>query len=240
MKRIMIVLVFVCGCYSAMAATDTCMAYNKLNNKIRDGAISKADALKEMNALMPLLATYYTNRGGQSAIKHLSLWHFPVKGYDSKAIGGKNGNGYLTSGYDFFTGNKHGGHPAHDIFIRDTNQDGLDDKTGKEVQVLSVFDGLVVATETAWKTGSAQRGGNYIWIYDLAQNLLVYYAHNNKVLVRPGDMVKAGMPIATVGRTGTNAAKKRSPTHLHFMTLRLYNGYPEPENYYEMLKVAAH
>jgi murein DD-endopeptidase MepM/ murein hydrolase activator NlpD len=217
------------------------MLYNTLNTKIRDGEITKTEALKEMKTLMPMLTQYYTSHGGCWVIKHQELLHFPLKGYDIKAIGGKNGSGYIAAGYDFFTGNKHGGHPAHDIFIRDANQDGLDDKTGKEVQVLSACEGVVVATETGWQPGSAQRGGNYIWIYSPTKDVLWYYAHNNKVFVKPGDMVYAGTPIATVGRTGANAAMKRSPTHLHFMTLRFDTGcYPRPENIYQTLKVAAH
>jgi hypothetical protein len=63
--------------------------------------------------------------------------------------------------------------------------------------------------------------GYYIWIYAPEENALFYYAHNNEVLVNVGQIVNAGDTIATVGRTGLNAFKKRSPTHLHFMKLVL-------------------
>jgi len=96
--------------------------------------------------------------------------------------------------------------------------------------------GVVVAMETSWDTSSIQRGGKYIWIYEPTTNCLFYYAHNSSVLVQVGDIVKPGNVIATVGRTGLNAHKKRSPTHLHFMELQLDKSfYPKPVNCYDRL-----
>jgi murein DD-endopeptidase MepM/ murein hydrolase activator NlpD len=55
-------------------------------------------------------------------------------------------------------------------------------------------------------------------------------------MVNIGDIVKPRQVIATVGRTGLNAFKKRSPTHLHFMVLKLdTNFYPTPINSYNLL-----
>ncbi len=209
---------------------------NKLNTAIRDQTIHKADALKKINELLPEAEAYYNKHKTTGSN---SGWVFPLTGYNANAIGGKNGSGYITSGYSFFDGNKHGGHPAHDIFIHDTNQDCIDDKTHKEVQVLACTNGIVVAVETDWKAGSPQRGGNYITVYAPAERRFIYYAHNKTVLVKPGDIVSAGDAIATVGRSGANATQKRSPTHLHFMVLKLdKNNYPQPENSYELLKTA--
>ena len=39
------------------------------------------------------------------------------------------------------------------------------------------------------------------------------YSHNSKNLVKPGDRVKAGQPIALTGRTG-----RATTAHLHFET----------------------
>ena len=98
--------------------------------------------------------------------------------------------------------------------------------------------GIVIAVEDNWARASKLRGGNYIWIYDLSSEGLVYYAHNRDIYVRVGDLVKPGDTIATVGRTGLNAARKRSPTHLHLTFLKIADGYPRPENVFADLKRA--
>jgi murein DD-endopeptidase MepM/ murein hydrolase activator NlpD len=208
--------------------------FDSINTLVRDNKIEKAQALKELQRIIPAL---------RSAYKHLKSdttkqenWIFPVEGYSPKAIGGTRGEGYVLNGYNYFLGNKHGGHPAHDIFIYDKNQDSKDDRTGKYVNVLSVCSGIVVALENVWDSTSVLRGGKYIWIYAPAENALYYYAHNNEVLVNVGQMVNAGDTIAIVGRTGLNAFKKRSPTHLHFMKLALDKEfYPKPVDTYKNL-----
>lgn len=233
-KRFLVVL-FVALAGTAGAQEKLFLELNRLNTQIRDQAINKEAALRKIKELLPQAEAYY--RAHNSSLS--TGWVFPLKGYNASAIGGKNGSGYIASGYSFFDGNKHGGHPAHDIFIHDDNQDCIEDKTHAEVQVLSCTGGIVVATETMWQPSSVQRGGNYIMIYAPAERRFLYYAHNKTVSVKPGDIVVAGQQIATVGRSGANAAKKRSPTHLHFMILKLDgNNYPRPENSYEMLKKA--
>lgn len=160
----------------------------------------------------------------------VNKWVFPVEGYGTGDIGG-GGTGYITGEYDYFKkGAKGFIHPAHDIFVRDRNQDNLDDRTGKPVYILSVNDGIVITVNTGWTPQSTLKGGNYIYIYDPYMDAMVYYAHNDSVFVKPGDLVKRGDKIATMGRTGLNAYPKRSPTHLHFMTLKIDNGYPKPYN----------
>jgi len=213
---------------------DTCVDFKALNDKIRDQLIPKEDALAQVQKMLPKLKTYFYANGGQDFPK--SNWVFPVQGYNLKAIGGTNGSGYVATGYDYFDGNKHGGHPAHDIFIFDKNQDCIDDITKKPVNVHSMAGGIVIATETVWYTASNLRGGKYIWIYDPFSNSLFYYAHNSKIMVQPCDIVKAGDTIAIVGRTGLNAFKKRSPTHLHIMQLKLdKDNYPRPIDCYKDL-----
>ena len=53
---------------------------------------------------------------------------------------------------------------------------------------------------------------------------MFYYAHQRTLLVEPGDIVSAGQTIATVGRSGRNAAQPRSPTRLHVMLLPIAGG----------------
>lgn len=213
--------------------TNPCLDFNTLNTQVRDGLISREEAQAKIRDLIPAIREYFYANGGTDS--HYEDWVFPLQGYDASAIGGVNGSGYKPKGYDYFDGNRHGGHPAHDIFIHDRNQDDVDDYTNNPVSVLSMTNGVVVATEPDWEPGSNLRGGKYIYIYDPATDGLFYYAHNYQIFVKPGDIVKAGDVIAECGRTGLNAYKKRSPTHLHIMYLRIEDGYPKPEDIYEYL-----
>ena len=162
-------------------------------------------------------------------------WRFPLQGYGAESIGGRNGSGYVATGYDYFDGYRGHGHPGHDLFIHDRNRDELDDNTGLPVNVLSISTGVVVATAQDWAPESVLRGGRYVYVYDPAASGLFYYAHNRTVLVRPGQIVLAGQTIAYVGRTGRNASEPRSPTHLHVMFLAFEDGYPRPRDIYQDL-----
>jgi peptidoglycan LD-endopeptidase LytH len=206
-----------------------CLSFNDLDKKVRDGRISRSAAMAELPVLLSGAKAWYYQTTGRNFSE--TEWVFPVEGYTAKAIGAK-GRGYKPKGYDYFDGNRHKAHPSQDIFIRDKNQDQMDDITRKPVRVLSMTGGIVVATEPDWEPGSKLRGGKYIWIYSPADNALVYYAHNRELLVNPGDIVKPGDAIATMGRTGLSAYKPRSPTHLHITYLKLKDGYPIPVDIY--------
>jgi len=210
--------------------------FNDFNSRIRDGRISKAIARTELPARLAAIRAEYYSRGGQDYVP--AEWVFPVAGQSAAAIEKRGNHGFISSGYDFFSGNRHGGHPAYDIFIRDRDQDSRDDRTGTAVQVVSMTGGVVVALESEWQTGSKLRGGKYIWVYDPSNNLLVYYAHNEELFVEPGTVVKPGDLLATMGRSGLNAVKLRSPTHLHFSVLRILNGQPHPVPLYQELQRA--
>lgn len=217
----------------APAACPSCDRFNAFNTLVRDGKIAKAPARTELKRLLAELRSEYYTSGGTDFPRE--SWIFPLAGYDHRAITGGRNKGYIASGYDYFSGNRHGGHPAFDIFIRDRNQDSRDDRSGAPVKVLSLTGGIVVAMEREWQPGSKLRGGKYLWIYDLANELLVYYAHNAELFVRPGDRVKPGDLLANVGRSGYNAFKRRSPSHLHLMVLQLKDGQPLPLNVYRDL-----
>jgi len=211
-----------------------CIEFNELNFEICSNQISQEDALKKTQLLIPKIKEYYYQNGGGNYPD--STWYFPVQHYNKKMIGGVKGNGYIASKYNYFHGNKHSGHPAQDIFIFDKNHDSKDDNTNKPVNVLSTTGGIVIAVDTTWQPTSKLRGGNFIYIFDPYSNNFFYYAHNDKIFVHLGNFVKPGDSIATVGRTGLNAYKKRSPTHLHFMQLKLdENYYPMPVNCYKIL-----
>lgn len=210
-----------------------CDEFNDLNTKVRDGLIDRDSAREKIRELMPKIKELFNKNGGVESTK--DDWYFPVEGYGSSAIGGVNGSGYIEKGFDYFDGNKRGGHPAHDIFIKDRNKDDIDDYTGKPVNILSVCNGIVIAYETEWEVNSDLRGGKYIYIYDPFTSGIFYYAHNREVFVKPGDVVTAGQVIAQMGRTGINAYKRRSPTHLHIGYLYVQDGYPKPEDIYKNL-----
>lgn len=217
--------------------SNPCLDFDALYASIRDGAIDREAARARVRTLLPEIRAYYTAHGGTDAPP--DTWRFPVAGYGPESIGGASGSGYVPGGYDWFDGYKSRGHPGHDLFIHDRNQDELDDATGTPVNVLSMTSGVVVAYATEWAKGSPLRGGRYIYIYDPSQSGLFYYAHMREVLVTPGDTVRPGQVIATVGRSGRNASAPRSPTHLHVMFLAIEDGYPKPQDMYPILRRVA-
>ena len=165
------------------AEIDPAQQWHLLYTKIREGVISKQDARPQLKSLEVLLKDSYQSPSGTNEKGSLC---FPLEGYHSSAIGGKEGSGYQIQGYDFFDGNRHKGHPGHDIFIRDKNQDGLDDVTGKPVNVISASSGIVVSINLDWKPSSPVRGGNYIWIYEPVTSRYYYYSHLKEIFVRIG------------------------------------------------------
>jgi len=221
---------------SANPLSSLCLRFNGLNTSIRDNTIDSRSARIELRRILSEVRDEYHRTGVREYSK--SNWVFPLAGYDARAIGGGRRHGYSARGYDYFSGNRHGGHPAFDIFIRDRNQGSLDDINGTPVNVLSLTGGVVVALEREWLLGSTLRGGKYLWIYDPANDLLVYYAHNGELSVGLGDIVKPGDVLASVGRSGYNAAKGRSPTHLHLMAVRVQDGRIMPHDIYRDLKRA--
>ncbi len=212
--------------------TAYCHQFDILNKDIRDGKIEKENAKKKFTFIIQKIQKYAGNTPETKAI-------FPLRGYTSKVIGGKNGEGYAAKFYDYFAGNKHGAHPAHDIFIYDLNQDSRDDNTKKPVDVLSIGEGVVVSLTETWEQGSDLRSGIAVVVYDTHRNGLFFYVHNSSLNVKLGQKVKAGDKIAEVGRTGKNAFAKRSPTHLHLMFLKINEKkLPAPENTFQLLKTA--
>jgi peptidoglycan LD-endopeptidase LytH len=209
--------------------------YKQLLIDIREYKLTPEKAREQFQEMMLIMKKSFPTAHYDST--QVSLC-FPLLGFDYRAVGGY-GRGYIPKGYDLFDQSKKGSHPAHDIFMKDRNQDCRDDRTDDYVSVLSVSNGVVIATENGWQTGSEYRGGNYIWIYDTTTGGLWYYAHQREIFVKTGQVVRAGQKIALVGRTGFNAAMPRSDTHLHLTYLRIdEDGNPFPVNTYGWLKNA--
>jgi hypothetical protein len=226
---LLLISVLFCPFTSIQSQNDPAPEWHFLYLKIRDSQISKEDALARLRVLEPLLKDHYLKSWNRRSEDRLG---FPLRGYGPSAIGGKGGSGYEPEGYDFFDGNRHKGHPAHDIFIRDKNQDSLDDGTGKPVEVVSVSSGMVVSVNLNWEPSSPIRGGKYIWLYEPIKSRYYYYAHLNEIFVSVGQIVSKRDRLGTVGRTGVKAYPKRSPTHLHFQVLQSVDGCPKPINPY--------
>jgi len=212
-------------------------AFQQLNVQIREQTISPDSAQVQFQVVLRELRDVtdpYRKKMCHDSIRFV----FPLRDYDESHIGG-HGSGFRPRGFNLFNHRVQGSHPAHDIFIYDRNQDCVDDQTVQAVDVLAMRPGIVIATESNWTEQSTYRGGNFVWIYDPCLDGLFYYAHHNRVVVEVGDEIVAGQKIAEVGRTGLNAAKKRSGTHLHLMYLQLLpDALPVPINTYEWLASA--
>ncbi len=81
---------------------------------------------------------------------------------------------------------------------------GIDISADNGYPIYAVLDGEVVYTGT-------QRGYGNVVIIEHDDLVMTVYAHNESNLVRLGEKVKKGQPIATVGNTGNSTAP-----HLHF------------------------
>lgn len=141
-------------------------------------------------------------------------WVFPVAGVGLESVGGQ-GKGFIRSTHLPCYATAFPGHPAHDIFVDDPRHRSRD-RQGREVLARAVEDGMVLVARGGWTPDDPGRGGNYVMLLLPARRLIAYYAHLETVLVRPGQRVRAGQSVGTVGRTGKNAWPARSPTHLHF------------------------
>jgi peptidoglycan LD-endopeptidase LytH len=201
-------------------APDPIAEWNHFEKAVRDQTIRKEESQKKFPILFQALKDLCRNYDFKG-----SAWQFPVQGYGAKDMGAGGFqpdirySSSLLKGYDFYDGNRHGGHPAYDIFIRDQDQDAMDDRTHKPVMVLAPVDLLILSVETNWNPDSEIRGGRYIWALDPLHDRIFYFAHLNGIITNPGAFCRAGSIIGTVGRTGKNAQPSHSPTHLHFMVL---------------------
>lgn len=204
---------------------------------VRDGNIPKVDAQLKLDSLVPELSSYVLTLYELG----ISSWAFPLDSYGRGALEKTDFQPnavygpYNIKGYDFFDGNKHGGHPAHDIFIRDKFRRCLDDVTNQPVRALAMEDCVVLFVNKVWEPKSKLRGGKYVWLYNPKDNKFFYYAHLNDIFVEPGRLVKKGEALGIVGRTGRLADMKTSPTHVHLMVLEYREGVFVPYDYYNKI-----
>lgn len=87
---------------------------------------------------------------------------------------------------------------------RRRHHSGVDLKTCANDTIVSAFEGIVRLAKPYYAYGNVVVVRHY-------NGLETVYSHNSKNLVKPGDHVKAGQPIALTGRTG-----RATTEHLHF------------------------
>jgi hypothetical protein len=236
MIRFIMTRLVLCAAALGWAGGDPIQEWERYEKRVRDQEAPKDSLRAEFAGFYGAVKARYPGSAGVD-----SPWVFPLAGYGRESVG-KGGfrpgiyyGGSTIKGYDFFDGNRHGGHPAYDIFIRDRDQDSREDGSGRPVEIVAPVDLIVLSRETEWQADSPLRGGKYVWTYAVSGGELVYFSHLDSVIASPGDSVPAGKVLGWVGRTGKNAAAKRSPTHLHLMALRVGKRGPEPFDYYRLL-----
>ena len=124
----------------------------------------------------------------------------------SQQVSGKEIRRHLTSSF-ISTGKEHEG---IDIFAK------------KGTAVVAVCDGIIVSS------GNTPRGGKVLWLQSFRHRWKAYYAHLDQKKVKPGQFVKKGQVLGTVGNTG-NA--KYTPSHLHFGIYKSFGGAMNPLPY---------
>jgi murein DD-endopeptidase MepM/ murein hydrolase activator NlpD len=104
-------------------------------------------------------------------------------------------SGYITSKF---------GYRRHPIYKRTKFHAGVDFASKRGTPVVATADGVVVFS--GWQSGY----GRLVEIRHM-DGLKTRYAHNQKNLVKEGDMVKKGQAIAKLGSTGRSTGP-----HVHF------------------------
>lgn len=107
--------------------------------------------------------------------------------------------GVVSSGFGWREDPIHGGRRFHE---------GMDVAAREGAVVRASLDGRVLRSEFS------ESYGNVIEV-DHGNGFTTLYAHNKDNLVRRGDLIRAGDPLATVGSTGRSTAP-----HLHFEVRR--------------------
>lgn len=106
---------------------------------------------------------------------------------------------------------------------RRRHHSGADIKTHTHDTIVSAFDGIVRMAKPFAAYGNVIVVRHY-------NGLETIYSHNSKNLVKPGDRVLAGQPIALTGRTG-----RATTEHLHFET-RINGVHFNPNIVFDMTK----
>ena len=97
--------------------------------------------------------------------------------------------------------------------------EGIDIFAPRGTAVVAAAAGVVT------RTGETPVGGRVVWLAEAEHGSHLYYAHLDRQLVTPGQMVRAGDTLGLVGNTG-NA--RHTVPHLHFGIYRTGQGAVDP------------
>lgn len=131
----------------------------------------------------------------------------PVSGADNKSI------------RSFYGDSRDGGKRTHE---------GVDIFAKKGTPIVAPTRGTIS------RVGNSRLGGKIVWMYDQKRGHSYYFAHLDSQYVYPGQVVKQGDVLGTVGNTG-NA--RYTPPHLHFGIYQSKS--KDPLNYIKTLEAIA-
>ncbi|MCB2410112.1 M23 family metallopeptidase [Hymenobacter lucidus] len=97
--------------------------------------------------------------------------------------------------------------------------EGIDIFAKRGTPAIAAVPGLIT------RVNETPRGGKVVWLADARTGQHLYYAHLDKQLVQPGQVVRAGDTLGLVGNTGN--ARTTAP-HLHFGVYRAGRGAVDP------------
>jgi len=204
--------------------------WHKTDQLIRDRKIDPDDARDSIELYVKQGVQNFKMRDIPGTKR--SEWVFPMSGYTwtSYRTGGKD---YKDDRFDYFQGGEFKGHPAHDIFILDKDSNSVEDSTGLPVYATAMATGIVLSTYGTWFRQDYLRSGNYVKLFDPESKAIFYYSHLDSVTVQVGQLVIAGEPVGTIGRTGRKAIHGK--THIHIAYYKIDEGQPIPEDIIEDL-----
>jgi murein DD-endopeptidase MepM/ murein hydrolase activator NlpD len=146
-------------------------------------------ALKQTNALLSQRSDVFNVLENELLDRTLKLRQIPT----ATPVAGVIGSGYGMRS-DPFTGNS-------------TFHQGIDFAAPTGTDISAAAGGVVITNEVH------PGYGNMVEI-DHGNNLVTRYAHNSRIVVKAGDLVKRGQKISEVGSTGRSTGP-----HLHFEVL---------------------
>lgn len=206
--------------------------WEELEQSVWDGKASPKEARARFKELWPQVSI----DDKPSDPVNRWQWAFPLPGYDAEAYG----LSYAPEGYRFYDGPQAKGYPALNIYIRDRQRRGLDDRDGKPVPVVACRDGVVVSARRYWEPSDANPLGVYVCVFDQEQKLFFYYCHLAKLRVSVGELVRKGQLLGTLGRTGKDLQLKRLGTHLRLQVHTFDDGLFYPLYPGRALRTAQH
>lgn len=108
---------------------------------------------------------------------------------------------------------------------------GVDFANDMGTQIPSMVDGQVVKADAGHVQGE-NNFGNTLEVKD-ANGDIHQYHHLQNIGVKPGQIVRKGQPVATMGNTGAtySASGKGDGTHLDYRIVSAYGKYKNPMTY---------